>query len=91
LRLLELAQFRGGQKAVGEKLIERARAEVAFGHPRDRLDIAQAAGPGLDVGLEVVRGIVGLEMAVLLLGHFGLEVCPHRPHPIGGHGFAHGA
>ena len=63
LRLLELAQFGRRQEAVREQLVERARAEVALGHPGDGLDVAQAAGAGLDVRLQVVGRVIGLDGA----------------------------
>ena len=57
-----------------QQFVERAGAEVALGHPGDGLDVAQAAGAGLHVGLEVVGGVVGLGVALLLLGDLGFEV-----------------
>ena len=89
LRLLEPPQLRGGEKAVGDQLIERLGAELALGHPADGLDVAQSAGAGLDVGLEVVGGIVGLEAPLLLLAHLGLEEVAHRPDAIGRERGAH--
>ena len=46
---------------------------MALRHPADGLDVAQAAGAGLDVGFEVVGGVVGLECRSLLLRDLGFE------------------
>ena len=73
LRLLEPAQLRRGEEAVRDQLVERVGAEVPLRHPADGLDVAQAARAGLDVGLEVVGGVVGLQVALGLLAHLGLE------------------
>ena len=71
---LSLRSSVSDRKPCVEQLVERARAEVALGHPGDGLDVAQAARAGLDVRFEVVGGVVGLEMPVLLLGDLGFEV-----------------
>ena len=57
-----------------EQLVERARAEVALGHPGDGLDVAQPAGARLDVRFEVVGRVVGLAMPILLFGDLGFEI-----------------
>ena len=49
--------------------------------PDHRLQVAQAAGAFLDVGLEVVRGVVVLEVALLLLEHLRLVERRARPSP----------
>ena len=67
------------QKAVRDEPVERVGAEVALGDPGDGLDVAQPAGAGLDVGLEVVGGVVRLEVPLGLLAHLGLEELLHRP------------
>ena len=83
LRRVQPPQLRGREEAVRDQLIERVGAEVALGDPGDGLDVAQPAGAGLDVGLEVVGGVVGLEVPLLLLAHLGLEEFAHRPDAIG--------
>ncbi len=89
LRLLQAPQFRRRQEAMGHQFIERLRAEVAFRHPADGLDVAQSAGPGLHVGFEVVGGVVRLQVPLLLLAHFGGEEIAHRPDAIGRERRAH--
>jgi len=73
LRLAQLAQFGRGQEAVGDQLVERLGAEVPLGHPAYGLDVAQPAGARLDVGFEVVAGVVIAVMPRLLLRHLGFE------------------
>ncbi len=89
LRLRQPAQFRRRQKAVGDQLIERFGAEMALRNPGDGLHVAQAAGAGLDVRLEIVGGIVGLQAPLLLLAHLGFEELAHRPDAIGRERDAH--
>ncbi len=74
LRLLEPPQLRGGEEALRHQLIERLGAEVPPCDPTNRLNVAQTAGSGLYVRLEVVGGIVGLEAPLLLLLDLGLEI-----------------
>src|SRR2546423_9166601 len=47
------------------------------GDPDDRLQVAQAAGTFLDIGLEVVRRVLVAQMALLLLERLGLEKRAH--------------
>ena len=54
---------------------------MASGDPGDGLDVAQAARTFLDVGLEVVAGVVEPVVAQALLAHLGLEEPPARPDP----------
>ena len=89
LGLLQAPQFRLGEEAVGHQAVERLGAEVALGHPGDGLDVAQAPGPGLDVGLEVVGGVIGLQVPLGLLAHLGLEELLHRPDALGRQGRTH--
>ena len=79
LRGLETAQFARRQEPLGRELGEALGAEVALGDPGDGLDVAQPAGAGLHVRLEVVGGVVGLGVAVGLLAHLGLEEFLDRP------------
>src|SRR5437868_1396802 len=65
-------------------------AEVTLRDPGDGLDVAQPPGPGLDVGLEVVGGVVGLQVPRGLLAHLGLEELLHRPESLGRESLAHG-
>ena len=46
-------------------------------------------GPVLTLGSRLYAVSLALQMPVLLLGHLGLEIFPHRPDAIGGHGGAH--
>ena len=67
LRLLQPSQLRRCQESVGRESVEALGAEVAFRDPGNGLNVAQPAGTGLDVGLEVVGGVVGLEVSLGLL------------------------
>jgi hypothetical protein len=61
-------------EAVPRELAPRASDAYRARDPQHGLQIAQAAGALLDVRLEVVRGVVVLEMALLLLEHLaGVE------------------
>ena len=50
---------------VVDELVEGLGAEMALRHPADRLNVAQSAGARLDVGFEVVGGIVVAAVAGL--------------------------
>ena len=50
--------------------------------PADRLNVAQASGTGLDIGLKVVLGIVESVVPGGLFGAFGMEECGGIPHSI---------
>ncbi len=89
LRRAQLAQLGGRQEAVVHQLVEGLGAEVALRHPADGLDVAQAAGARLDVGFEVVRGVVVTMVARLLLGHLGLEERLRGPDVVLREGAAH--
>ena len=52
---------------------------MTLGDPADNLDVAQAARTFLDIGLEVVGGVVETEMPVLLFFELGLEEFARRP------------
>ena len=90
LRLLEAAQLRDREEPVGREPVEGLGAEVTLRDPGDGLDVAQPPGPGLDVGLEVVGGVVGLQVPRGLLAHLGLEELLHRPESLGRESLAHG-
>ena len=79
LRGAQLAQLVGREEAVLDQFVERLRAEVALRDPADGLDVAQSAGTGLHVRLEVVRGVVVPVVAGLLLGDLGFEEGLRRP------------
>ncbi len=68
------------QEAFAHQGVQVEAAELAAGHPEDGLDVAQAAGGALDVGLEVVLGVVVLGVAALLFVAFGQEELLARPH-----------
>ena len=61
------ACFGHGQEAVARELAPRPAKIRRASDPDDRLQIAQTTRTFLDVRLEVVRGVVILEMALLLL------------------------
>ena len=86
---MSLRSSEGDRKPCVEQFVERAGVELALGHPRDGLDVAQAARAGFDVGLQVVGRVVGLGVPFLLLGHLGFEVGLDRPDALGRHGIAH--
>ena len=64
-------------------------AELAARHPEDGLDVAQAAGRALDVGLQVVLGVVVLGVARLGFLALGQEELLARPHAVAGSDFLH--
>src|SRR5690606_16558703 len=68
------------EKAPVNQLPQVAGAEMAQRHPADGLDVPQSAGRALDVGLEVVFGVIELGMAGLLLGPLGAEELGAGPH-----------
>ncbi len=89
LRLLQAPQLGRRQEAMGGEPIEGVAAEVALGDPGDGLDVAQATGACLDIGLEVVSRVVGFQVAVGLLAHLGFEEFPHRPDALRGESSPH--
>ena len=90
LRLLQAPQLREREERVRRQAIEAVGAEMPLRHPGDGLDVAQPPGAGLDVGLEVVGGVVGLQVPLGLLAHFRLEELLHRPDALGCQRAAHG-
>ncbi len=79
-----------GKESVLHEIVQRGGAEMAFGDPTDHLDIAQAAGPLLDIGLEVVGRVVEMVMPSLLLLPLRGEELSARPDPLRAHGRTHG-
>ena len=79
----QLAGLLLGKKALVLQRHEGAVAEVALGHPGDGVNVAQAAGAFLDVGLQLVGGVVKLGVARLLLGLLAGEELGHRPQDVG--------
>src|SRR6185437_14625800 len=65
------ARFGARHQAVSRELAPRTAELRRARNPDDRLQIAQAAGTLLDVGLEVVCRVVMLEMPLLLLERLG--------------------
>ncbi len=82
LALAEDAQLRVVHEAGGHQVLVALAAEVALGHPADHLDVAQPAGRALDVGLEVVLGVVVAVVAADLLLPLGLEEAVGGPQPL---------
>ena len=68
-----------GKKTLSSELAEGVRAEMAFCHPTDYLNVAQPPRPLFNVGLEIVSGIVEFSVPLLLLGDLGLEEGRTRP------------
>jgi len=79
-----------GEETVFDQITQGVDAEMAFGHPADHLDVAQAAGALLDVGLEVVGGVVVLVVARDLFLELGLEEAGAGPDAVRPGGLAHG-
>ena len=67
---LQALQFGFGEEAMVDQFVQCFGAEVALGYPGDGLDVTQTAGAGLDVGFEVVGGVVVTVVTLLLLAHF---------------------
>ncbi len=61
------------KKTVIHQFVQGFGIEVAFRHPADHLDIAQSAGAFLDIGLQVIGGVVKLVVPLLLFRQFGFE------------------
>ena len=89
LRSLEPPHFGGRQEAEGGELVEGLGAEVALGDPGDGLDVAQSTRTCLDVGFQVVGGVVRLGVPVGLLADLGLEEFFDRPEVRGGECLGH--
>ena len=74
------AEFTFYQETLRRQRMQVERAELAAGDPENGLDVAQAAGGALDVGFEVVFGVVVLGVARVLLVAFGQKEVLARPH-----------
>ena len=71
------------QETVADQGLQVQRAELAACHPKHGLDVAQAAGRALDVGFEVVLGVVVLGMTRSAFVALGQVEMLARPHLIG--------
>ena len=78
-----------GQEAVCDQVVQGLGVEVALGHPADHLNIAQASGVLLDVGLQVVGRIAVFVPARLLLLGLGGKECLAGPDAVRAGGGAH--
>jgi hypothetical protein len=76
---LQAGAFVLTQQAQRHQGAQAGHAVQAHAHPGDGLQVAQAARAFLDVGLEVVRGIVETGVAGALFGAFGVEILRRRP------------
>ena len=80
LALTQNPQFGVVHEALGDDILVAQRPEMALGHPADHLDVAQPAWRTLEVGLEMILGVVVLEVAGNLLLPFALEKRGRGPH-----------
>jgi hypothetical protein len=62
-----------GDELVVDQFAQRLRAEMPFRDPADDLYITQAARAFLDIGFEIVGGVVVAQVAVMLFLELGLE------------------
>ena len=76
---VERGEFVLAELAHGHQRFQVARAGHAPRHPAQRLQVAQAAGAVLEVGLEVVRGVAEARVAVAQLLALGVEERARRP------------
>jgi len=83
----QLVAFLLAEEAAVAQLVQGEGVEVALGDPGHGVDVAQAAGAFLDVGLQLVAGIVVLGVALALLFQLGAEEGVHRPHLVRRHRF----
>ena len=79
-----------GEKAVVDKRAEGFCAEITLGDPADHLNVAQSARPLLDIGFEIVRRVVVLQMPLVLLLHLGGKENVGWPDPVGRGALNHG-
>ena len=80
LALAQNPQFGVVHEALGDDILVAQWPEMALGHPADHLDVAQPAWRTLEVGLEMILGVVVLEVAANLLLPFALEKRGRGPH-----------
>ena len=73
----EIACFGRSHQAVRSQIAPGAAEARGTGDPQDRLQIAPAAGAFLEVGLEVIGGVLVAQMALLLLQRFRLVESAH--------------
>ena len=64
-------------------------AQTALGYPHQRLDVAQATRTFLDVGFELVGGVVEFQMAGLLCLEFRFEELARWPYLAGSRCLTH--
>ncbi len=84
------AMFAFGNEPLVDHGLQVEGAELATRDPEDGLDVAQTAGGTLDVGLQVVLGVVVLGMTSALLVALGKEELLARPHLLGTGDLQHG-
>ena len=82
--------FQAGEEAVLDQLFEPVGAEVVLGHPAHHVDVAQPAGAFLDIGFQLVGGVVKAGVARLLFLELGGEELLARPEAVRRGGRAHG-
>ncbi len=69
------------EHALRDHRVEIRRARDAPAEPAQQIERAQAAGPVLEIRLEVVRRVVEARVAIGLLGALGGEIRRRRPEP----------
>ena len=67
------------QETMPDQVVQGGSVEVALRHPRDHLDVAQAARTFLDVRFEVIGGIVETAVTFNLLFPLGGKEFLARP------------
>ncbi|MNO75850.1 hypothetical protein D3C76_669130 [compost metagenome] len=77
------------QEAFLDQRVQVEAAEMSPGDPEQGLQVAQTTRRALDVGLQVVLGVVVLGVAVDLLLALGQVELAARPHVLGAGGFEH--
>jgi len=65
--------FLQGEEAARDGFLQRVDAVVTLEYPGKDVDVAQATGTFLDVGFEVVGGVVVAAIALLLFLELGAE------------------
>ncbi len=90
LRSGHQAVFAFREKALIHHGLQIQRAELTACDPEDRLDVAQSTRGALDVGLQVVLGVVVLGVACALFFALGQEELLARPHLLRAGDLEHG-